>query len=224
MNKYEWIWEGQTQKGSCTWQTRDGDLTNGTPFSTVENDIIEKTKATYYATVVGEFVKICNEKGITATLKSVDVQCEIIKDSLQQSCYYTSRGEHYQCTNTQPFIVKVKGIVVFESPQDLATASITAILLYILTHVLWKIILAIGVAWGIYNFLTNLTLNETSSTVHVIKYDEQGNVTSDTTETIVTKQPAVTSWIGIIVIAGLVLGALVVLPSLLEKGKGKRRR
>jgi len=224
MPRYEWIWEGQTQKGSCTWVTRDGDLTSGTPFSTVENDIIEKTKATYYATVVAEFINQCQKQGITATLSSVDVQCEIVKDPLSQSCYYTSRGEHYQCSYTQSFIVKVKGTVVFESTQDLAGSPVVAALVLALIKLLPYIIIAIGLAWGGYEFLRNLTLNETSSTIHTIKYDQAGNVISDTTETTRTQQPSTTAWIGIIAIAGLLIGALVVLPSLLgKKEKGRRR-
>jgi len=217
MNEYTWIWEGQTQKGSCQWVTWDGALRSGTPFHIVENDIIGKTKATYYATVVAEFVKQCNAQGITATLSSVVVQCEIVKDPLQKSCYYVSRGEHYQCNYTQNFIVKVKGTVVFESPQDLATSPIAPALIIVLAKAIALIIVAIGVGWGIYEFLRNLTLNETRSTVTIRKYDEQGNLTEETTEDTTKREPSATSWIGIIVMGGLVLGALVVLPTLLEK-------
>ena len=244
MNEYTWIWEGQTQKGSCQWVTWDGALRSGTPFHIVENDIIGKTKATYYATVVAEFIKQCNAQGITATLSSVDVQCEIVKDPLQKSCYYVSRGEHYQCSYTQNFIVKVKGTVVFESPQDLAASPIAPALIIALAKAIALIIVAIGVGWGVYEFLRNLTLNETRSTVtkktvitnpsdlpvtvtlpdgSTVTIPPDGTYTSESAETASTKQPSATSWIGIIVMGGLVLGALVVLPKLLEERKGRRR-
>jgi YD repeat-containing protein len=157
-------------------------------------------------------------------LSSVDVQCEIIKDALETKHWYSGvQGVWDNYEYTQRFIVKVKGTVVFENSQNLAGSPIVAALVLVLIKLLPYIIIAIGIAWGIYEFLRNLTLNETSSTIHTIKYDAQGNVTSDTTETTKTQQPAGTAWTGIIALAIVGIGLLVVLPSLLGKKERRRR-
>ena len=222
MSQYTWIWEGRTQKGNCTWWTEDGRSGDVAWTQAIEDDIIEKTKATYYATVVAEFVKQCNAQGITASLVSVDVQCEIVKDPLQTSGYYVARGERYHTNYSQSFYVKVIGTVIFDSEQDLVGSPIAPALVVAIGKAIALIILALGIAWGIYEFLRNLTLSQTTSTVTVRKYDEQGNLISETTETITKQEPSPTAWVGLIVLAGVVIGALVVLPSLLEK-KGRKR-
>jgi len=223
MNRYEWIWEGQTQKGSCQWQTKEGTVIHGTAWdSGIENDIIDKTKATYYATIVAEFINQCQKQGITATLSSVDVQCEIVKDPLQSSCYYGGAEHAFEfCNYNQLFIVKVKGTVVFESTQDLAGSPIAPALLWVLAKCIALIIIALGVSYGIYEFLRNLTLNQTTSTITKTTTNPVTGETTTTTEQITTQQPSITAWGGIIALAIVGIGLLVVLPSLLER-KGKR--
>jgi len=81
------------------------------------------------------------------------------------------------------------------------------------------IILALGVAWGVYEFLRNLTLNETTSTIHTIKYDSEGNVVEDTTENVSKKEPPMESWIAIIVIVIIAFMFMMVIPQYLPKKK-----
>jgi len=222
MSQYTWIWEGRTQKGNCTWWTEDGRSGGVAWTQAIEDDIIEKTKATYYATVVAEFVKQCNAQGITASLVSVDVQCEIIKDPLQTRGYYVARGERYHTNYWQSFYVKVIGTVVFDSEQELAGSPIAPALVIALGKAIALIIVALGIAWGIYEFLRNLTLNETRSTITKTTTNPVTGETTTTTETITIQQPSITAWAGLIILAGVVIGALVVLPKLLEK-KGRKR-
>jgi len=219
-NRYEWVWEGQTQKGSCAWRTRDGELEDGTRWTeAIRQEIIDKTKATYYATVLGEFEKQCADQKLAVALLSCDVQCEIVEDAMISNCYWGSRGEHQFCNYNQPFIVKVKGTVVFESETDLAGIVISTALLVAIGKCLALIILALGVAWGVYEFLRNLTLNETTSTIHTIKYDSEGNVVEDTTENVSKKEPPTESWIAIIIIVIIAFMFMMVVPQFLPKKK-----
>jgi len=226
VNQYEWIWEGQTQLGRCPWGTEGGELKYGTEWSgALENEIIEKTKATYYSTIVAEFVRICKEQGITVNLVSVDVQCEIVKGQLEGGCqsYYNPNTDNFteKCNWVQNFYVKVKGTVVFESEVELAGSPIAPALLIALAKAIAIVIVAIGVAWGVYEFLKNLTLNETSSVIHTIKYDAQGNKIEETWETKKTQEPSWTSWIGIIAVVIVAFMFLLVVPLYLPKGSGK---
>jgi hypothetical protein len=147
----------------------------------------------------------------------VDVQCEIVKDPLDVQ-HYGARPT--KTVWTQRFYVKVKGIVVFRSPQDLAGSPIAPALILAIGKVIAIIIVAIGIAWGIYEFLRNLTLNETSSKIHIIKYDpETGNVIEETWEDITKKEPSWEAWIGLGVLAIIGIAGIYALSSM-----GKRKK
>jgi preprotein translocase subunit Sec61beta len=241
MYEYEWVWEGQTQKGYCQWWTEDG-MQGGTAWTqALENDIIERTKATYYSTIVGEFVKQCKEQGIDAELISVNVECEIVKDPLQKSGYFVARGERYHTNYSQPFYVKVKGIVVFRSEKDLMQSPIAPALIIAIAKAIAIVVSAIIISWGVYEFLRNLTLNETRSVV-----TKKGTITNPSdepvtitlpdgsqvtippggtydyseTEDITKKEPSWTSWIGLGILAIVGIAGFYALSSM-KKGKRK---
>ena len=218
MNEYTWIWEGQTRKGKCvwwTWFTPDGALSRGTQWSGfLENEIIAKTKEAYYSAIFNDFENKCTEQGVTAALKSIEVQCEIVKDPEQVSWDWLGPLEY---GHTQPFIVKVKGTVVFESSQELAGSPVLPALIIIIAVAIAIIIVAVGVAWGIYEFLRTLTLTETKSTITVKKYDAQGNLIEERTEDITTKGP---DYMTILIIGGLIIVGVLVIPELLRRSRG----
>jgi hypothetical protein len=216
LNEYAWDWEGVTNKGECIWFVEGFNVT-GTPWSqAIENDIIEKTKATYYATVVAEFVKICQQQGIDAQLLDVNVYCDIVKDPLTWTSTEPPVQEYLDPWQiipvpmikfSQKFIVKVHGVVTFLSSKDLAGSPIAPALLVALGKVIAMVIVAILVGWGIYAFLKNLTLNETRSEITYKKktiLPDGTIVYEDGSETVTTTAPSLGA-IGIIALV-VILG------------------
>lgn len=231
MNRYTWHWKGNTPKGTCGWKVfDDGSPTEGTPWtSDLENDITEKAKATYYATMIGEFQKKATEQGISVTLISVDVQCTIAKDPLQQQHFeipwwYAWKGKsrtEYQ----QRFVVFVEGTVKFDSLQDFTASPIAPALIIVIAFAVAIFIASIGVAWGIYTFLNNLTLNQTTSEIITEYYDENGNLIKKVTEKTTTQKPTTSDpMTAVVVVGGLLIFAALVLPELLKPRQKQRRR
>jgi len=227
MYEYTWNWKGQTQKGHCKWTTRDGLLQTGLPFGAdVENTITQTTREAFFEKVIGVFANKCSEQHITITLKPSNVQCTIEKDALIKQISYTGRGEHQIIVYDQPFIVKLESTIVFDTEQQLAGSPLLPAFAFIIYLVVLTII-SIGIAYGIYEFVKNLTLNETSSEVTTWEYDTNGNLVKKTTEKTKTQKPATSDPLtAIVAVAALVLGAIVIVPALSEKrsGNGSRSR
>jgi hypothetical protein len=115
----------------------------------------------------------------------------------------------------------VVGEVLFESEQPLHQAQSPVawvpVLLYILEHVVWKIIIAIGVAWAIYEWLKILTLHEESSVITIEEYDEEGHLVKKTTEKVTKKEASWQVVVLIIVVAVVAFAFLVGFGTLLGK-------
>ena len=219
----KWTWTGRSDNGAFQWTNQDGVLIDGTPWTQVlEQEAIDKTRATYEASVLAEFILAAQSKGVNVAIQQVTVTAEMVKQAQTQSCYWTSGGLHQRCNYTLPFYMKIVGIVEFTSDQPWTGASLTAIALYILTYVAWKIILAVGIAWGIYAFLSHLLLHESSSEITETITKPDGTVITRTEK----KTESGTDIMGIIVIGGLILVGVVVLPTLLgewKKSRGKKK-
>jgi hypothetical protein len=217
-----WTWTGESDSGAFQWTEQDGVLIEGDPYVAArELEAINRTRATYEATILAEFISVAREKNVNVNIQSVGVTCEMVKSEEQVSCYWVSGGLHQRCNHTLPFYMKITGIVNFTSDQPWTGASLTAIALYILTNVAWKLIIAIGVAWGIYVFLSTFALHETTSEITETWTDSEGNVHTRT-----EKKKETGPDIGaLIVIAVLGIGGLIVLPTILEglKGRGKKK-
>jgi hypothetical protein len=216
-----WTWQGRSDQGSFQWTEQDGTLIQGDPYTEArEQEAIAKTRATYEATVLAEFIQAAKSKGANVVIQQVTVTAEMVKSPQEQSCYYVDHGEHQRCNLRLPFYMKITGIVNFTSDQPWTGTSLTALALYVLTYVAWKIILAIAIGWGIYAFLSRLALHQSSSEVTETWTDPQGNVHTRTEK----KQEQGTDIGGLIVIAVIGIGALVALPSILEAFKGRKKR
>jgi hypothetical protein len=226
VNRYKWVWHGKSDTGHFVWETEDGKLVSGNPPNeSLIASAIEKTEATYYATVVSEFVKACKEKNLNVTLLSVEVKAQIVWGTRKTSCYYVKRGEARRCSYDQPFYMDVVGEVLFESEQPLHQAQspivISTSLLWVIGKVIALIIVAVGVAWGIYEFLKNLSLHQESSEITIEEYDEEGHLIKKTTEKI-TKTEA--SWQAVVLVVAIVIVAFAFLVGFgVLLGKKKKR-
>jgi hypothetical protein len=208
VNRYTWKWHGKTDTGYFDWiKLITGTISGDFPDAKLIDEIVEKTKATYYSTVVAEFVKACKEKNLTVTLLSVNVNAKVVITGEPKLVYHNTYGIPYD-EYKQPFYVDIVGEVLFESDQPLHEAQspivISASLIWAIGKVIALIIVAIGVAWGVYEFLKNLSLHQESSEITIEEYDEEGHLVKKTTEK-TTKTEA--SWQAVVMIVAVVVVA-----------------
>jgi hypothetical protein len=219
-----WVWEGRSNSGSFQWRTRDEAYEFGDQWTQeLEDEFLGLTRATYEASVLAEFIQAAAAKGVTVNIEHVDVVAEMVKSPDQVNCWYGARGEHRFCNHTIPFYMKIRGTVTFTSDQAWTGQSLTAAALWILGYVVPRVIVAIGIAWGIYAFASHFLLNESSSTVTETWTDEQGNVHTKTE----TKKESGTDYTGLLVAGGLIIIGVLVVPELLRSRReshSKRRK
>lgn len=144
----------------------------------------------------------------------------MVKSQGQISYRWGSGGLHEFCDHTLPFYMHIKGVVSFTCDQPWTGHSLTALALFILIKVVPALIIAIGVSWGIYNFLTHLAFTESTSTVTETWTDPDGT-THSKTETKTQQGP---DYIALLIIGGLIIVGVLVVPELLRQRRGTAGR
>jgi hypothetical protein len=202
---YKWSYHGETAK-----ELPSSALV---PLGMSINDVVSKTKQTAYEQTIVGLTDQALQQGITVTIKSVTTNAG-----------YTERS-YWERAGVRVTVYKIWVSIEaeFESDKPLMGSPVALALMIILKWIMEAIVIVL-VAYFAIQMIGDVFKSMTTKTSTVTKttYDESGNPVSTTTET--TTEPSPTGWIGVIVALGLVLGVLVVLPKLLEKEKGKRRR
>ena len=132
--------------------------------------------------------------------------------------------------------------MVFRSSQELMGSPIVPALIIALAKAIAIVVSAIIISWGIYEFLRNLTLNETRSVVTkkgtITNPSDQpvtvtlpdgtqvtipagGTYTYEETEDITKKEPSWEAWLGLGVLAIIGIAGIYALSSM-DKGKRKK--